>query len=89
MGQNLDNPEAAITHFATQLSAGEQRILSYAVTHGTPVEIHYTNAQGNASARVIEPLGVYGNHVEAWCRLRDDERMFALDRIDAVAPAPA
>jgi hypothetical protein len=86
-GPDPDDPDAVISAYAPQLSAGEQRMLSYAVSHGTRVQIQYTNAEGNPSARVIEPLGVYGHLVEAWCHLRDEERMFALDRIDAVGPA--
>jgi hypothetical protein len=83
-----DDPDSIISAFAPQLSTGEQRLLSYAVSHGTPVEIHYVNAEGSPSARVIEPLGVHGHLVEAWCHLRDEERVFALDRIEAVGPAP-
>jgi hypothetical protein len=82
-----DDTESVISQYAPQLSGAEQRILSHAVEHGARVKIHYTNAQGNPSTRVIEPLGLYGHVVEAWCHLREDERMFALERIDAVSPA--
>lgn len=82
-----DDTQSVVTAFAPQLSAGERRLLTHAIDHGLPVKIKYTNAQGNASTRVIEPLEVYGRVVEAWCHLREEERMFALDRIDAVAPA--
>jgi hypothetical protein len=82
-----EGPEALIEMYATQLSAGERRLLAHAVEESGPVKIRYTNAQGNPSARVIEPLAVHGRVVEAWCHLREEERMFALDRIDSVAPA--
>ena len=39
------------------------------------------------SVRVIEVTELLGGAVEAWCRLREDERMFMIDRIQAVAPA--
>ena len=40
--------------------------------------------------REIEPnqvaLGPNGSYVAAWCRLREDERWFRLDRIHTVEP---
>lgn len=71
---------------APQLNRAEQRLLADALEHTAPVKIFYTNAQGSSSVRVIEPLSVHGHLLEAWCHLRDEERMFALDRIDAVGP---
>lgn len=82
-----EDTESLLAALAPHLSAGERHLLSHAIDHGTPVLIRYTNAQGNQSERVIEPIEVYGRVVEAWCRLREEERMFALDRIESVAPA--
>lgn len=82
-----DDTESLVAALTPRLSAGEQRLLSHAIDHGTPVLISYTNAQGNRSERVIEPIELYGRVVEAWCRLREEERVFALDRIESVAPA--
>jgi predicted DNA-binding transcriptional regulator YafY len=82
-----DDAESVVAALAPQLSAGEQRLLAHAIERGRPVKIQYTNAQGNQSTRVIEPIELYGRVVGAWCHLREEERMFALDRIDAVAPA--
>jgi hypothetical protein len=72
---------------APQLGDGEQRLLADAVDGGVAVTIGYTDAQGGVSRRVIEPLDLDGLMLSAWCRLRDDERMFLLDRIDSVTPA--
>ena len=77
---------ATIAQHAPQLSGGEQRILGYALEHHAQVQIHYVNANGNESTRVIEPTAISGRLLEAWCHLRDDERMFSLDRIEGVAP---
>ena len=82
-----EDTESLLAALAPHLSAGERHLLSHAIDHGTPVLIRYTNAHGNRSERVIEPIEVYGRVVEAWCRLREEERMFALDRIESVAPA--
>jgi Helicase conserved C-terminal domain len=78
---------ASVAAHADQLNPAAQRLLAYAIDHRGPVEIHYTNAQGGHSIRVIEEIELLGGAVEAWCRLRGDERMFMLDRIEAVAPA--
>jgi len=80
-------PAAVIDFYATQLSDEERTLLGHAVERGGLVKIHYTNSEGTPSSRVIEPLALHGKIVEAWCHLREEERMFSLDRIDAVAPA--
>ena len=52
------------------------------------IHIGYRDQSGAASQRVIRPLAiVYNDHVLtalAWCCLREDFRMFRLDRIDAL-----
>jgi hypothetical protein len=77
---------AVATH-ATHLNPAEQRLLAYAIDARAPVEIHYTDGQGGRSVRVIQEIELLGGAIEAWCQLRGDDRMFMLDRIDAVAPA--
>jgi hypothetical protein len=84
--QNED-PQQTIEYWAPQLSRFQARLLAYAVEHGTPIRIEYTNAQGTPSQRIIEPLDLDGHLLEAWCHLREDERVFSLDRIDSVSPA--
>lgn len=73
--------------WAGQLTSGDRDLLAYAIETGSPVLIHYVDADGRRTERVIEPLVLSGGMLVAWCRLRDDERMFLLDRIAAVAPA--
>jgi len=84
-----DEPDldTLVAHAAPQLNRAEQRLLIDAVERSALVKIDYTNAQGSPSTRVIEPLALQGHLLEAWCHLRDEERMFALNRIEAVAPA--
>ncbi|MEP3049661.1 MAG: YafY family protein [Roseibium sp.] len=52
------------------------------------LSISYSDAQGEASTRTIRPLGLWfwGKvwTLVAWCELREDFRMFRLDRIDAI-----
>jgi predicted DNA-binding transcriptional regulator YafY len=53
------------------------------------IEIGYRDQAGTASQRIIRPLAiVYNDHVLtvlAWCCLRDDFRMFRIDRVDGVS----
>ncbi|HKT00398.1 MAG TPA: hypothetical protein VJT31_12765, partial [Rugosimonospora sp.] len=81
-----DTLDAIETH-ATRLEPEEQQLLAYAIDEHAPVEIHYMDAQGEHSVRVIEDMELAGAAVEAWCRLREDGRLFMLDRIEGVAPA--
>lgn len=50
------------------------------------MQIHYQDESGKASTRKINPLGMmfWGANwtVVAWCQLRDDYRLFRLDRIE-------
>ena len=46
----------------------------------------------NSTVREVEPhhvvLGPNGSYVTGWCRLRQDERVFRMDRIHSVQPLP-
>jgi predicted DNA-binding transcriptional regulator YafY len=77
----------AVTTHAGHLDHPEQVALATAITRGTPIRIEYTTASGRSSSRTIEPLDLDDHLLIAWCHLRDGERAFALDRIDAVHPA--
>ena len=52
------------------------------------VEIDYTNAEENKSKRSLEAVGVSYSHprwyLSAWCHLREEYRMFRLDRISNI-----
>ncbi|HEU4425334.1 MAG TPA: helicase-associated domain-containing protein [Pilimelia sp.] len=86
-GTSPDSVAAAINRYAAHLSGSEQALLARSIVNGSAVRITYTNAGGRSSARVIEPVELDRHLLTAWCHLRDEERMFALDRIDAVARA--
>jgi hypothetical protein len=80
------DPFGHIRKRAPQLPPSNVRLLAAAVERGTPVGIRYTDGHGEASVRVIEAATLDGQRLSAWCHLRDDERAFSLDRIDAVFP---
>ena len=59
-----------------------QQLLELAVDHWMVVEIMYYSQEGKTTTREIEPLEVGRYGVDAWCRLRNDERHFILARIE-------
>ncbi|HEY3009891.1 MAG TPA: helicase C-terminal domain-containing protein [Micromonosporaceae bacterium] len=77
---------AAVATHAGHLGPALQALLANAIAHGSAVRIRYTDSGGRTSNRVIEPLELDDHLLIAWCRMRADDRAFALDRIDAVWP---
>src|SRR5262245_15436680 len=70
------------------LSAPDQGIADAvvrAVEEATPILIDYLDVGGRSTVRGVEPhhvvLGPNGSYITGWCRLREDERVFRLDRI--------
>lgn len=60
-------------------------VLEQAVIDGTAVRLRYTDRNEALTDRTVEPAGFYGTPdgwaLAAWCQLRDDARLFRLDRI--------
>jgi hypothetical protein len=83
--QRPATPLDQIRQRAPQLRPEQAQLLADAVEHGTPVWIRYVDANGRASERVVENAELSGSVIEAWCRLRRDDRAFTLDKIVAVA----
>ena len=67
-------------------------LLHAATLARNPVHIAYATEQGDQTLRTIRPLGLYFWSgvwtVVAWCELRDDFRMFRIDRIAESAVRP-
>lgn len=85
--------EAAL--FAPRTRIGQEtseRLLAVraALSERSKLSIRYEKADGEASERVIWPLGAFfwGRSwtITAWCELRDDFRNFRLDRMHDVTP---
>lgn len=58
--------------------------LQNALTNYQLVKIHYSNKEGIATNRLIEPFALLSTenwYLVAWCRLRKEFRFFRLDRI--------
>lgn len=74
----------AIRAGAVRLSLGEARLLAHSVDTGSAVRVVYQNRSGATTHRIIEDLEFDGSAIDAWCRLRDDQRRFSLSGILAV-----
>jgi predicted DNA-binding transcriptional regulator YafY len=63
-----------------------------AVRDNRTLRIRYTDAGGLETEREVEPLhvvvGPNGSYLSAWCHLREDDRVFRLDRITGAEPVP-
>ena len=56
--------------------------MELAIDEGIVVEIAYRSAVGERTRRSIEPAVLDGSSVVAWCKLRDEERRFAISGIE-------
>ncbi|GIF48841.1 XPB/Ssl2-like helicase family protein [Asanoa ferruginea] len=79
---------AVVRRHTPQLDQRERDLLVYAIAvGGQAITIDYRTAGGDFSSRVVEPLELDGKRMVAWCHLREDERVFGLNRIERVRPA--
>ena len=77
------------------LSAPDQAVADAvvrAVEDATPILIDYLDVGSHPTVREVEPhhvvLGPNGSYVTGWCRLRQGERVFRIDRIHSVQSLP-
>jgi predicted DNA-binding transcriptional regulator YafY len=63
-----------------------------AVYEGRRLELAYTDVGGEQTVREVDPhhvvLGPHGQYLTAWCHLREEDRVFRMDRITSARPAP-
>jgi predicted DNA-binding transcriptional regulator YafY len=63
-----------------------------AVAAGLVAELSYRDREGRTTRRQVECHGLYASgrdwYVVGWCRLRDDRRLFRLDRIATISVLP-
>jgi len=81
--------EAMIDAVNSRLTPVERRQLSYAVENQVPVSITYQSASGGTTTRTISDIELVDGLLYAWCHLREDERVFSVDRVRAVSPVRA
>ncbi|MEU4116531.1 helicase C-terminal domain-containing protein [Kitasatospora sp. NPDC028055] len=78
--------EEIIAGHARNLSFTDVRQLAHAVDEKLAVTIEYVATSGNATVRTLSRLALDAPYLNAWCHLRDDERVFTLSRIHGVMP---
>ncbi|MCI0385907.1 hypothetical protein [Streptomyces sp. CNQ085] len=54
---------------------------------GQAITVGYVATSGNRTVRTLSGLDLGPPHLEAWCRLRDAERVLALSRVHSVMSA--
>lgn len=78
--------EEIVAGYAKQLSYTDVRQLAHAIDTGTPLTVEYVATSGNRTVRTLSRLDLDPPYLEAWCHLREDERVFTLSRIQSVMP---
>ncbi|MCY0936600.1 helicase-associated domain-containing protein [Streptomyces sp. H34-S4] len=79
--------EEIVAGYAKQLTYTDVRQLGHALDAGTAITVEYVAASGSRTVRTLSRLELDPPHLEAWCHLRDAERVFTLSRIHGVMPA--
>ncbi len=76
-----------LTRITPEISSTMAEI-RHAADNKRKVSLQYSRADGKASERIIWPLGLFfwGSvwTIGAWCEMRNDFRIFRLDRIDSL-----
>ncbi|MEU9242827.1 helicase C-terminal domain-containing protein [Streptomyces sp. NPDC048385] len=81
--------EEIVAGWAKRLPYSDVRQLAHAIDAGEPITVEYVAASGNRTMRTLSRLMLDPPYLEAWCHLRDDERVFTLSRIHSVmSPVP-
>ncbi|MGP3687486.1 helicase C-terminal domain-containing protein [Streptomyces sp. IBSNAI002] len=78
--------EEIVAGYAKRLSYADVRQLAHAIDTGTPLTVEYVATSGNRTVRTLSRLELDPPYLEAWCHLREDERVFTLSRIHSVMP---
>ncbi len=78
--------EEIVAAYAKNLACSDVRQLAHAVDVGTAITVEYVAASGNRTVRILSELVLDPPYLYAWCRLRDDQRVFTLSRIHGIMP---
>jgi hypothetical protein len=78
---------AQLAELTPLLNDAEIALLADTVDSGGDVVISYSDANGSLTTRQIQPIMLFDRWLVAFCRLRNDERHFAVGNIQAVSPA--
>ncbi|MFF1337862.1 helicase C-terminal domain-containing protein [Streptomyces sp. NPDC058290] len=79
--------EEIVAGYAKRLSYTDIRQLAHAIDTGTAITVEYVATSGNRTVRTLSRLEIDPPYLDAWCHLRNDERVFTLSRIHNVMPS--
>jgi len=78
--------EEIVAKYAKHLSYSDVRRLAHAIDAGSAVTVEYVATSGNRTVRTLDNLELDPPYLEAWCHLREAERVFTLSRVHGVMP---
>jgi hypothetical protein len=78
--------EEIVAGWAKRLSYSDVRQLAHAIDAGQAISVEYVATSGSRTVRTLSRLELDPPYLEAWCHLRDAERVFTLSRIHSVMP---
>jgi hypothetical protein len=78
--------EEIVSGWAKLLPYTDVRQLAHAIDTGRAITVEYVAASGNRTVRTLSRLALDPPYLEAWCHLRDAERVFTLSRIHRIMP---
>ncbi|WP_282689581.1 MULTISPECIES: helicase C-terminal domain-containing protein [unclassified Streptomyces] len=79
--------EEIVAGWAKRLPYSDIRQLAHAIDTGQAITVEYVATSGNRTVRTLSRLELDPPYLEAWCHLRDAERVFTLSRIHGVMSA--
>ncbi|MCT9090532.1 helicase-associated domain-containing protein [Streptomyces sp. ASQP_92] len=79
--------EEIVAGYAKHLSYTDVRQVAHAIDTGAAITVEYIATSGNRTVRTLSDLALDPPYLDAWCHLREAERVFTLSRIHGVMPA--
>jgi hypothetical protein len=79
--------EEIVAGYAKHLSYSDVRQIAHAIDTGGAITVEYIAASGSRTVRTLSDLELDPPYLDAWCHLREAERVFTLSRIHGVMPA--
>jgi hypothetical protein len=81
--------EEIVAGWAKHLPYSDVRQLAHAIDAGQAITVEYVATSGSRTVRTLSRLTLDPPYLEAWCHLRDAERVFTLSRIHSVMSVAA
>ncbi|KUN65699.1 hypothetical protein AQJ46_27010 [Streptomyces canus] len=72
--------EEIVAGYAKHLSYSDVRQVAHAIDIGAAITVEYIATSGNRTVRTLSDLELDPPYLDAWCHLREAERVFTLWR---------